>query len=447
MSDDVQLLVYLALSLGVLLLIVLKFNINAAIALIFASLFMGIASGLGLMGTLGGITEGFGGMMGELGIPIGLGVILGKLISDSGGAYSIATSILNRSSEKLAFYSLGAASFVLAIPVFFDVAFIILVPLAVQIGKQLNKPLPYSVGSIIVGAAIAHTLVPPTPNPLASASIFGFDLGIMLVVGAIIGMVATLLTIKIYFIILDKGFWKAETDEDQAMENPYGSLDIPSNPPSALMALIPIILPSLMIVIGSFGNVFFEENPAIVSFLSHRIIALLVGTIAAYFVAAKSLNKQRRDNSSSEAMQVAGIVFLITGAGGAFGTIIQNTGIDEAIKNIFVSDAQTTISVLLVAFFMGVLFRTITGSGTVAGITTMTIMAGVVTGMDVHPVWVAMASLSGGLMLGHVNDSGFWITTKIAGLSMKGGLKTYTTSEAISGIVVLLITIIGAHIF
>ncbi|MFD2044672.1 GntP family permease [Ornithinibacillus salinisoli] len=447
MSQDVLLLIYLAISLVIMLGLVVKFKINVAISLVIASLFMGLASGLGLLGTLDGISEGFGGLMTSLGIPIGLGVILGKLISDSGGAYSIAEAILKRTNEKWALYSLGIASFVLAIPVFFDVAFLILVPLAIQLGNKIKKPLPYAVGAIIIGAAISHTLVPPTPNPLAAAGILDFDLGIMIGVGVVVGLIATLVTVKIYFMILDKGFWKKESDEDATMENPYGTMDIPENRPSALLSIIPIVLPSIMILIGSFGNVFLDENPAIITFLSDRIVALLTGTIVAYFVAAKALSKSKRDLSSSEAMQAAGIVLLITGAGGSFGTIIKSTGIDQAILNIFVSDAHSTLSVLLVAFFMGVLFRTITGSGTVAGITTMTIMAGVSAGVDVHPVWVAMASLSGGLMLGHVNDSGFWITTKIAGLSVKGGFKTYTISEAIAGFVVIIITIIGAHIF
>ncbi|MFD1416704.1 GntP family permease [Oceanobacillus jeddahense] len=442
-----MLIVYLIIALVIMLGLVVFFKLNVAIALVIASLFMGIASGLGLVGTIEGISDGFASMMRDLGIPIGLGVILGKLISDSGGAYSIAHAIVKKTSEKLALYSIGLAAFVLAIPVFFDVAFLILVPLAVQIGKQLNKSLPYPVGAIIIGAALSHTLVPPTPNPLAAASILEFDLGLMILVGTIVGFIATLLTIKMYFWFLDKGFWKKETDEDATVENPYGNLDIPENPPSAWLALIPIILPSIMILLGSVGNVIFEENPEIITFLSDRIIALLIGALAAYLVAAKTLNKEQRDASSSEAMQATGIVLLITGAGGAFGAIIQGTGIDQAILDIFVSDAQSTLSIILLSFFMGVLFRTITGSGTVAGITTMTIMAGVVAGTDVHPVWVAMASLSGGLMLGHVNDSGFWITTKIAGLTVKGGMKTYTTSEALAGIIVLLITLIGAHIF
>ncbi|WP_010095364.1 GntP family permease [Ornithinibacillus scapharcae] len=447
MGGDMMLLVYLVVALVIMLGLVVFVKLNVAISLVIASLFMGIASGLGLLGTINGISDGFGSMMRDLGIPIGLGVILGKLISDSGGAYSIAHAIVKRTSEKLALYSIGLAAFVLAIPVFFDVAFLILVPLAVQIGKQLNKPIPYSVGAIIIGAALSHTLVPPTPNPLAAASILDFDLGLMILVGAVVGGIATLITTKIYFFILDKGFWKKETDEDPTMENPYGNMEIPENPPSALVAIIPIILPSLMILLGSVGSVFYDENPEIITFLSDRIIALLIGTIAAYFVAAKTLNKQQRDNTASEAMQATGIVLLITGAGGAFGAIIRSTGIDQAILDIFAGDAQSTLSIILIAFFMGVLFRTITGSGTVAGITTMTIMAGVVSGVDIHPVWVAMASLSGGLMLGHVNDSGFWISTKIAGLSVKGGIKTYTVSEAIAGLVVLVITIIGAHIF
>lgn len=447
MNSDVMLLLFLALALVIMLSLIIVFKMNVAISLIIACLFMGIVSGLGINETLETIADGFGGLMASLGIPIGLGVILGKLISDSGGAHSIAVAILNRASEKMALYSLALASFVLAIPVFFDVAFLILVPLAIQMGKKMNKPFPYTVGAIIIGAALSHTLVPPTPNPLAAATILDFDLGLMILGGTAIGAISTLITTKIYFMILDQGFWNKETDEDPTIENPYGNMEIPNSPPSAWVSLIPILLPSIFILIGSVGNVIFENPPPIVPFISNRIIALLVGALAAYVIASKSLNKEQKDVSSSQAMQAAGVVLLITGAGGAFGKIIQNTGIDQSILNIFVSDTKSSLTVLFIAFFMGIMFRTVTGSGTVAGITTMTIMAGVVTSVDIHPLWVAMASLSGGLMLGHVNDSGFWITTKIAGFSVQGGFKTYTTAEAIAGFIAFSFAIIGSFIF
>jgi len=172
-----SILIWLGISIAIILFAILKMRLNAAIALVLGSLFMGIASGLGTLKTIGTIGSGFGGLMTGIGLSVGFGVILGQLLSDSGGARTIANTLIKITSRKYALYGLGITAFILSIPVFYDVTFVILVPLAIAMSKEIDKPAEYAVGTMIIGAGASHTLVPPTPNPLAAAEILNFDLG------------------------------------------------------------------------------------------------------------------------------------------------------------------------------------------------------------------------------------------------------------------------------
>ena len=218
MSEMAQVSLWLIISIVVILISIMKLKLSPVIGLIFGSLVMGLGCGMNLLDTATTIGTGFGDLMAGIGLPIGLGVILGKLLEENGGARVIAETLVAKAGEKYALHALGFAGFLLAIPVFFDITFIILVPLAIEVSKTLKKPLPYAIGAVTIGAAGAHTLVPPTPNPLAAAQIFHFDLGIMLGVGAVVCLFVYIIGTTIYFKMLDKGFWNKEKDETGILE-------------------------------------------------------------------------------------------------------------------------------------------------------------------------------------------------------------------------------------
>lgn len=192
------LLTSLIISITVVVFLISKLKFNAALALVLGSLLMGTLARMDLLQVVNGINSGFGGMMAGIGFPIGFGIILGQLLSDAGGANVIADKIVKIFPESKAVYAIAFAGFVLSIPVFFDVTFVVLIPVAIATMKKVNKSIPYMIGAISIGAGIAHSMIPPTPNPLAAAEIFGFDLGIILFVGLIIGMLALFITLFIY---------------------------------------------------------------------------------------------------------------------------------------------------------------------------------------------------------------------------------------------------------
>jgi H+/gluconate symporter-like permease len=239
------------------------------------------------------------------------------------------------------------------------------------------------------------------------------------------------------FFLLDRGLWKAEKDQTGEIE--LQVTDLPKKAPGALLSLIPIIIPILLILSGTAYRAFYGTVPAFWEFISNKVIALLAGVIAAYIVASKSLSGKQMEKSLQKAMSSAGLVLLITGAGGSFGAVIGSTGIGDALVAGISGSSNSALWAILITYLIALIFRVSQGSGTVAGITTMTIMAGagIAQAAGVHPLWIAMAALSGGMSLGHINDSGFWIVTKLSGFSVSGGLKIYTLGEFIISLIVL----------
>ena len=207
-----MLILHLAIAIAIILVCIIVLKLNASIGMVLACLYMGGMGGLGLMDTVSTISSGFGNMMTGIGLPIGFGVILGQLLNDSGAAGVIADKIVSAFPEKRAMWAISLAGFVLSIPVFFDVTFVILIPIGITIAAKISKKMCYVTGCLTIGATTAHCVVPPTPNPLAAADIFGFDLGVMMGVGLVVGLITVLLSDFVFIKIHDRGIWNEEKD-------------------------------------------------------------------------------------------------------------------------------------------------------------------------------------------------------------------------------------------
>ena len=416
--------------------------------MILASLYMGISSHLGLVGTVSSINSGFGNLMTGIGLPIGFGIMMGQILEESGAAEALAKATLKAFPGKKAPWALGLTAFLLSIPVFFDVTFVILIPLGIAVAKETKRPLAYFAGAIAIGGVSSQTFVPPTPNPLASASILNFDLSYIIVVGTVIGLLAAIFAMFVWFKMLDRpGFWNPEKDET-------GLLDInqliseKTDLPEAWTALVPILLPVLCILTGSFWPVVTgNEAPSFISFMAQKTVAILIGLLAAYVIFIKKMGWNGISASVAESLKQAGVVLLITGAGGSFGAVIQATNIGEILISGLSEGQSSTLVILGITFLIGVLFRVAQGSGTVASITSMTIMASVAATAHCHPVYIATAALAGGNFIGHVNDSGFWVVTNLSGASVTGGLKTYTFNTITLAGMAFILTLIAATVF
>lgn len=451
MVSPALLILHLVIAIAIILVCIIVLKLNASIGMVIACLYMGVMGGLGVMDTVSTISSGFGNMMTGIGLPIGFGVILGQLLNDSGAASVIADKIVSAFPEKRAMWAISLAGFVLSIPVFFDVTFVILIPIGITIAAKINKKMCYVTGCLTIGATTAHCVVPPTPNPLAAADIFGFDLGIMMGVGLVVGLITVLISDFVFIKIHDKGIWNEDKDVNHSSNVVTELLesakkDAASNRPrpSLAMSLLPIIIPIVCILAGTAGNALFEESPVICKFLGEKVIAMLLGTLGAYLVSLKYIGRENFEKSAGEALKSAGVVLLITGAGGSFSSVIAATGIGNSIVSLLSTGTNSVIPGMFLCYLIGMIFRVAQGSGTVAGMTSMTIMATVAPAIGCHPVWLALACLSGGNSIGHVNDSGFWVATNMSGLTVTGGLKTYTLGSFISSVCIFVLALIGA---
>lgn len=437
-------LINLLITIAIVIVLILKLKLNPVISLVLGSLYMGIASGVGMVKTVSAITTGFGGLMSGIGLSVGFGVMLGQLVADSGGVQSIANTMLKLTKKERAHYGLGATGFIVSIPVFYDVGYVILTPLARTLAKSA-KTLPYFVGALVAGLGITHTFVPPTPGPMTGGQLLGIDIGTTIMWGIIIGLPTFLIVMWAYgkFFLDNPKFWSKDADEDPMYDEAGGqqkakeaTVVSEGKLPSFGAAMLPILLPVVLILIGTATAAVTKTPPEWVKFISDKNIAMLAGVFASMLIARSTMTGDQIQKSIGKSLSDAGIVLLITGAGGSLGTVLTTAGVGGAITALMKTVA---INPILLAWMIASLMKLAQGSGTVAMITAVSILAPAVPTLGVAPILVALAAFSGSLFGGHVNDSGFWITTKIAGLTTSGGLKTYTLVCAMEAVVSLVL--------
>jgi len=436
---NAMILVHLGISIVMILVLILKLRFNPTIALFLGSLYMGVASGLGAVATIGAITEGFGNLLRGIGLSVGFGIMLGQLIADSGAVQSIANKLLKWTKEEGSDYGLGVTGLIVSTPVFYDVGYVILAPLARTLAKSV-KSLPHFVGAMVAGLGIAHTFIPPTPGPMTGSELLNIELGVTMLWGIAVAVPTFFISIWAYekFFLKKDNFWNPETDEDPTFKESetLATLIDERNLPSFAASVIPIFLPVLLILLGTTTKALYGTVPDFIQFISDRNIAMLVGVFAAMALASQSMPKEKIEESINVALGSAGIVLLITGAGGGLGNVLGKTGVGQVLTEIM---GSLKIHPLLLTWMIAALMRIAQGSGTVAMITAVSIIAPAVPTIGIPAILVALAAFSGSLMGAHVNDSGFWITAKVAGLSTSGGLKTYTVVCALQSLISIIL--------
>ncbi len=434
------LMTILVLALVIMLILVIKFKINAAIALIFASLFMGIGAKVPLDELVTELGGGFGNFMSTTGLTIGLGVILGQILYDYGGANSIATSMIHGFPKNKVFYAMALSAFIISIPVFFDVTFILLAPLGISVARQIKAPMYKVCIALLLGASLAHTCTPPAPAPLSAAGIMNVDVGIMLAVGCVIGIIAMVLTIKITDRIFAHNFWNPETDEAGSTGNREAVeplLPADKEAPGPLVSMIPILVPIAALMTHTIWNAVAGEVPPIIGFLGSKSIAMFLGVVAALLIGRTRLSWDQLSDSCGNALKSAGVVLMITGTGAAFGKILSVSGVTDAITNMITDMNANVVIIILVAYLIAAALRIAQGSATVACITSVSIIAETVAKLGYNPLFICLAACAGALSVGHVNDSGFWIMVSRCGFTVKGGLKCVTLTEVIMSLILL----------
>ncbi len=397
------------------------------------------------------VTGAFGKACGSLGILIAMAAIIGKCLLDSGGAERIIRSALGLLGEKRAPLAFTGSGFLLGTPVFFDTVFYLMIPLGKALAMRFRENYGLYIMTIVAGATMAHSLVPPTPGPLFVADQLDVDLGLMIIMGLVVGSVACA-TGYVYAKFVNR-HKKWHVPLRDSADSPLAKLeeivqrDDKSLPPLGL-ALLPVLLPIVLIA----GNTILEELVAeppvgLATFLSvvgDRNIALIISAIIALGLLAlqKRGDKQALFDSVQSALASGGVVILITAAGASFGTMLQQTNIAASIRELAEQYKITGLMVLPMVFLVTAVVRTAQGSATVSMITSVGIFAGMAATLPFHPVYLAMAIGCGSKPFPWMNDSGFWVINRMSGMTIGETIRSVSflmTAMAIDGLIAVML--------
>ena len=438
-----MLLAIFLIGIALLMLLIIKFKVNPFLALIFISMVIGFGAKLSPGDISSNIASGFGNTMTSIGIVIALGIILGQLLYKTGGTEEIASLVLKKVGMKNSPLALAITGVIVAIPVYFDAAFVILVTIAKQLSKKTGIPLARFVTALAVGLIVGHCVIIPTPGPMAVAGNVGASVASFVAYGLIFGFIAALVGGVFFSKLTAKTFFPSHfVDADESVE--VGVEGNSEERASGVLAIGLILLPIVLILVGTIvSTAVGDSNPtltAVCKFLGDKNVALFIGVVVAIF-ALKKYFKRPLDDILSEAASQAGMVLLITGAGGSFGAIINATGIGDYIVTIM---SNFNVPLIILGFVLSQILRAAQGSATVALVTTSAIVAPSIASMGASPVLVGLAICFGSVGLSLPNDSGFWVINRFADFSFQDTLKGWTLPGFIAGLTGLVLVLIAS---
>jgi Gnt-I system low-affinity gluconate transporter len=441
-----SLLFIAVLGIALLLFLVIVVRLQAFLALLLVSLFVAVIGGIPPAEIAGVIQTGMGNTLGYIAIVIALGAMFGEMLQVSGGAEQIANSLVKKFGEDKAQWALGLAGLVIAIPVFFDVALILSIPLVYSLGRRTGRSLLYYAIPLVAGIAVGHSFIPPTPGPVAVASLIGADLGWVILMGLLAGLPAMAIG-GVYFgkKIAGKIHLDVPAEMEEAAPPPQG---VPLKElPSFTMVMTLVAIPLVLILLNTvLGVVLPEGNPVRdwMAFIGHPFTALTLVTLLSFYFLGTLRGYTRNDiqRIATKSFEPIGMIILVTGAGGVFGRTLIETGVGDALAGAM---AASNLPIILLAFLIATVVRVSQGSATVSMVTAAGLVAPAVEMANYSAPLVAaivIAIASGATVLSHVNDSGFWLVGKFLGMTEKQTLQSWTVMETIIGLVGLVIMLI-----
>jgi len=391
----------------------------------------------------------FGNTCGRIGILIALASIIGKCLLESGAAERIVRGMVRLLGEKRAPFSFLGSSYLLAIPVYFDTVFYLMIPLARAMGVRKKQQYPLYVMGIIAGGVMAHSLVPPTPGPLFVAGELGVNLGLMIIMGFIVGLLCAMGgLIYSYWLNTRQNIPLRDTADATIEDLEKWSSRAGSNLPSLTWSILPVLLPVILIA-GDTISSLLHDIPAWVhtffGIFGDPVIALFIAVVVALFLILRHYQFAFREIQKpvQDALYSAGVIILITASGGAFGAMLQQTAIGSVIAG-WAPDYH--LAVLPLAFFITAIVRTAQGSATVAMITAVGILGAFNSDiLGFHPVYLAIVIGCGSKLFPWMNDSGFWIICKMSGFTEGETIRNFSFLLSVMGVVGLAATMILAR--
>ncbi len=420
-------------------------KLHPFLALLTAAFGFGLATGMPLLDVVNAVNEGFGGTIGSIGIVIIAGTIIGTFLERSGGAHRLAEATVKLTGEKQVPLSMGAVGFVVSMPVFCDSGFVILSPLTKALSHRAGITLASSAIALSLGLYATHTMVPPTPGPVAAAGILEANLGLVILWGLLVALVAVVAG-WVFAVTWAAREPIAPYTADEARAGVEAAASA-ADAPGPARSLLPIVLPIVLIVGRSLVEIWLKSAhidvkaahlatwQTLVIFCGQPVVALLIGVLFA-FLLPKRLTAEMVSSAGwvGQAILAAATIIIITGAGGAFGKVLQNSGIAAVIG---ASLSGSSIGIWL-PFILAAAIKTAQGSSTVAIITTASLMAPLLPSLGLggdHARALAVVAIgAGSMVVSHANDSYFWVVTQFSHMNVRQGYKLQTLGTLVEGL-------------
>ena len=430
--DPTRLIIAAVAGLILLLVLIIRFRWQAMIAILVGAITIGLAAGMPFEQIVASVNDGMGNTLKGIALLVGLGSMFGAILEISGGAQTLAVTMVNRFGDRKAAWALGITGLVIAMPVFFDAGLIILIPLAFSLAKRTSRSSLYYAIPLLAGLAVGHAFIPPTPGPVLVASMLGVDLGWVIIVGLACGFFAMIVAGPVWGAYCGKKYF-IPVPEHVASQPDIDTSKLPSFATVVLIILIPLVLIILKSVAGVVDAM--EPMREVINFLGEPFVALTIATLVAMFLLGyrNGYSSKELERVMTKSLEPVGLILLVTACGGVLRYILQYSGLGEIIGG---AVASASLPMVVVAFVVAALVRISVGSATVA----MTMAAGIIAAMpeiaSLSPLHLACitASIAGGATVcSHFNDSGFWLVKTLVGMDEKTTLRTWTVMETLVG--------------
>lgn len=430
------LLILLVVSVAFIVLATVKLKLHPFLALVAAALGFGVISGMPLKDVVASVNEGFGNTIGYIGIVILAGSIIGAFLEKSGGAQALAQSVLKVTGRRNVPLAMTIVGYIVSIPVFCDSGFVLLSPLSKALARKAGVRLASCAIALSLGLYATHTMVPPTPGPVAAAGILKADLGLVILWGGFVGAVAAV----VGWLFALKVASRIEVPDDQA-DVSVSAEEHADQAPSTAFALAPIVLPILLIVFRSVAELpskpFGEGGGvALLGFLGQPVVALLIGVLLSFLLPRRfELEMLSVTGWVGQAVVAAAAIIVITGAGGAFGKVLQNSGIAAMIGDTL--KGHEGIGIWL-PFIIAAGIKTAQGSSTVAIVTTAGLISPLLASLGLEgetaKALVVVSIGAGAMVVSHANDSYFWVVTQFSNMTVNQGYRLQTLGTLVEGV-------------
>ena len=429
-SHDAFLLSCALASVVVLIVLVARFKVTPFIVLLTVSLGLGLAAGMPPLTIVKSFETGVGATLGHIAIIVALGTMLGKMMAESGGADRIAQTIIQFFGERHVPWAMVVVGFLVGLPVFFEVGFVLLIPIAYNIARRTKTSLILVALPMVAGLSVVHGLVPPHPAAMLAVTAFNADIGRTVFYALLVGIPCAILAGPLYAKFIAP---RIRLDEENPIAAQFIEEDRKRELPSFALTVGTILLPVVLMLVGSWADALSPAGSRVNGIL-HLIggadIALLVGAVVSFFTLGKMQGFTREQilKFSEQCLAPTAVITLLIGAGGGFGRVLQDSGTSQAIISLAL---HAHISLLLSAWLVAALVRLATGSATVA----MTMAAGIVAPLAAHtgvrPELLTIATGAGSLIFSHFNDGGFWLVKEYFGMNVTQTLKSWSVCETI----------------